>query len=155
SADIIAPTAYGATGEWARYAATFTAPAGCVSVSVRPVKNAAQADGATAWLYGAQLEPGDHANTYFPTTDKQILRDYATRSRNLLLPNQANCCEDGTTAGIDTYNAGTLASSTEQYDQGSRSLKVTGDGKATRGAVIWNYCLDFAGQIYGFYARVW
>jgi hypothetical protein len=129
SADIIAPTAYGATGEWARYAATFTVPVGCVSVSVRPVKNAAQADGATAWLWGAQLREGTDPGDYYPTTDKQILMDYSRPRKNLLLPTIANGCEDGTTSAFAAWGKGvTLSSSTEQFWQGSRSLKVVCDG---------------------------
>src|SRR5690606_6761012 len=90
SGDIVAATSYSATTSWARYAITFTTPAGCTSVSIRPVKDSAQDNGTTAWIWGAQLEQGSVARTYYPTTDKQLLMDYSRPRKNLLLPNQAN-----------------------------------------------------------------
>jgi hypothetical protein len=69
-------------------------------------------------------------NTYYPTTDKQLLMDYSRPRKNLLLPNQANGGEDGTTTGVSGANAGnTVTSSTEQAWQGARSFKAVCDGQ--------------------------
>lgn len=77
------------------------------------------------YIWGAQIEQGSVATTYYPTTDKQILKDYANRSRNLLLPNQANGGEDGTVAGFVSILTGiTLSSDATEHWQGSRSIKV-------------------------------
>jgi hypothetical protein len=85
SADIAAATSYAATTSWARYTYSFTTPAGCISISVRPVKDCAVNNGETLWLWGAQLEVGSAATTYVPATDKQTLMDYSKPRKNLLL----------------------------------------------------------------------
>lgn len=133
SADIIAATSYGATTSWVRYAITFTTPAGCTSVSIRPVKDSAQDNGTTAWIWGAQLEIGSVARTYYPTRDKQLLMDYSRPRKNLLLPNQANACEDGTTTGFSQSGAIITASTGEvSAYQGNYCLKaVVSDSSAS------------------------
>jgi Concanavalin A-like lectin/glucanases superfamily/Carbohydrate binding domain len=130
SADIIAPTFCGATESWARYSATFTTPAGCIYLSVRIVKDSAQDDGETAYIWGAQLEIGSVVKTYVPTLDKQTLMDYSKARKNLLLPNQANCCEDGTTTGISA-NGATVTASTAAKWQGTYSAKVVTNNATT------------------------
>jgi len=136
SADIVTATAYGATAEWVRYTKTFTTPAGCVSVSIRPVKDAAQDNGETAYIWGAQLEAGSVATTYVKTTDKQLLMDYSRPRKNLLLPNQANSCEGGTTTGF-VATGSTITASTEQAWQGSYSLKVvTANAASSEGVYL-------------------
>jgi len=141
SADIVAATAYGATAEWVRYTKTFTTPAGCVSVSIRPVKDAAQDNGETAYLWGAQLELGSAARAYVPTTDKQLLMDYCRPRKNLLLPNQANACEDGTTTGFAKETTGDAITAeptgTTAAWQGSYSLKVvTANAASSEGVYL-------------------
>jgi hypothetical protein len=140
SGDIVAATSYSATTSWARYAITFTTPAGCTSVSIRPVKDSAQDNGTTAWIWGAQLEAGSVARTYYPTTDKQLLMDYSRPRKNLLLPNQANACEDGTTTGFTKETAGdAISASAGEVDewQGTYCLKVV---TANAGANEGVYC---------------
>jgi hypothetical protein len=81
------------------------------------------------YLWDAQLREGTDPGDYYPTTDKQILMDYSRPRKNLLLPTIANAGEDGTTSAFATWGTGvTLSSSTEQFWQGSRSLKVVCDG---------------------------
>jgi hypothetical protein len=132
SADIIAATSYGSTTSWVRYAIPFTTPAGCTSVSIRPVKDSAQDNGTTAWIWGAQLELGSVARTYVPTTDKQLLMDCSRPRRNLLLPNQANACEDGTTTGFSASGS-TITASAGEVDEwkGTYCLKIVTNNAAT------------------------
>lgn len=142
SGDIVAATSYSATTSWARYAITFTTPAGCTSVSIRPVKDSAQDNGTTAWIWGAQLEAGSVARTYYPTTDKQLLMDYSRPRKNLLLPNQANACEDGTIDGHGATGA-TVSVESTIYWQGSKSLKVvTNNAAADEGYYTYPYIFN-------------
>jgi len=140
SADILAATSYAATTSWARYTYTFTTPAGCISISIRPVKDSAQDNGETAYLWGAQLEVGSSATTYVPTTDKQTLMDYSKPRKNLLLPNQANCCEDGSITGFTTANTSTVTADSSEHYIGSYSVKtVTGNVGVAEGLVLSPY----------------
>ncbi|MFA4971952.1 MAG: LamG-like jellyroll fold domain-containing protein [bacterium] len=87
-------------------------------------------DGASGlYLWGAQLEPGTVATTYYPTTDKQMLMDTSKPRKNLLLPNQANGSEDGS-VGVWQSDGATITSSTEQARSGLRSLKFVTDNAA-------------------------
>ena len=121
---------------WERHTTTFTTPAGCTTVYLYIGYNS------TAYpveyhAWGAQLEAGTAARTYVPTKDKQLLMDYSRPRKNLLLPNQANCCENGTvpftkaTAGdaVTAEPTGTTAAW-----QGSYSAKVdTANAAASEG----------------------
>jgi hypothetical protein len=89
------------------------------------------------YIWGAQLEQGSVARTYYPTRDKQLLMDYSRPRKNLLLPNQANACEDGTTTGFGKETAGdTISASAGEVDewQGTYCAKVdTANAAANEG----------------------
>lgn len=90
------------------------------------------------FTWGAQVEAGTYAKEYFPTQSKQYLMDYSTARKNLLIPNQANACEDGTTNGFSSTSSTISAEPTGTTPpwQGSYSLKViTTAGAVDRGAI--------------------
>lgn len=119
-----------------------TSPAYQIRLSATGLSSSYNGDGTSGiYIWGAQLEQGSVARTYVPTTDKQLLMDYSRPRRNLLLPNQANACEDGTTTGFAKYTAGdTISSSAEEVDewQGSYCLKVVTANAATNEGVYSN-----------------
>jgi hypothetical protein len=86
---------------------------------------------------GFQLEQRAYATSFDPGTraaEALSLPSYGSASsdgarRNLLTTNQANGCEDGTTAGFSSYQSGsTISSSTDWAYSGTHSLKVVTDG---------------------------
>ena len=69
AAEFIAPTPYLSqiTGnDWVRIEVPFTAPAGCTSINVYPVRDSS--DSGEIFLWGVQLEEGSTATEYIPTT---------------------------------------------------------------------------------------
>jgi len=88
-----------------------------------------QGDGTSGlYIYQTQLQQFPTAREYIKTTDKQRLFDKAIPEINLLTPNQANACEDGTTTGLVTSSGGVLSVESSVVYQGSKSLKVTTPG---------------------------
>ena len=63
--DLVAPTSYLAAldaTDFTRIAVTFTAPAGCTSIGVYPLRDAREPVDAVLW--GAKLEVGESATPY-------------------------------------------------------------------------------------------
>jgi len=128
---------------WYRCVMTATSAAGDTAlcrIAIGEADNDITFDGnpttypAGIYIWGAQLELGSVARTYVKTTDKQLLMDYSRPRKNLLLPNQANCCEDGTTTGFLGYTKGAISASTAQKWQGAYSLKcITPNAAASEG----------------------
>jgi hypothetical protein len=88
------------------------------------------------YIWGAQLEAGSVARTYYPTTDKQLLMDYSRPRKNLLLPNQANACEDGTVPFTKLTAGDAVTASAGEVDewQGTYCAKVdTANAAASEG----------------------
>lgn len=78
--NIISPTLY-STGTsvgngWFRYSATFTTPVGCVGIYVYPVRDSGTTGDIFIW--GAQLELGSIATTYYPTNINTPRFDWAS-----------------------------------------------------------------------------
>lgn len=88
------------------------------------------------YIWGAQLEIGSVARTYVKTTDKQLLMDYSRPRKNLLLPNQANACEDGTCPFTKLTAGDAVTASAGEVDewQGTYCAKVdTANAAANEG----------------------
>jgi hypothetical protein len=88
------------------------------------------------YIWGAQLEQGSVARTYYPTTDKQLLMDYSRPRKNLFLPNQANACEDGTCPFTKLTAGDAVTASAGEVDewQGTYCAKVdTANAAASEG----------------------
>lgn len=72
-----------------------------------------------------------------------LVADYSRKRKNLLLPNQANCCEDGTTNGFEKVKGTeTVTASAGEVDewQGTYCLKVvTPNGATNEGITTINY----------------
>jgi hypothetical protein len=88
------------------------------------------------YIWGAQLEAGSVARTYYPTTDKQLLMDYSRPRKNLFLPNQANACEDGTCPFTKLTAGDAVTASAGEVDewQGTYCAKVdTANAAASEG----------------------
>jgi hypothetical protein len=131
---ITAATEYPLSSEWVRHSYSFTSPVGCVSVRVYISR--ATTTGKYVYIWGAQLEPGSVARTYYPTTDKQLLMDYSRPRKNLLLPNQANACEDGTVPFTKLTAGDAVTASAGEVDewQGTYCAKVdTANAAANEG----------------------
>lgn len=111
-----------------------TSPVCQIRLSATGLSSSYDGDGTSGiYIWGAQLDLGSVARTYYPTRDKQHLMDYSRPRKNLLLPNQANACEDGTTGGFAKYNAGdAVTASAGEVDewQGTYCAKVV-TGNAT------------------------
>lgn len=130
----------GATG-WYRCSISYVSVATTADVYVHLASNDGfedfQGDPTTypngVYLWGAQLREGTEPGEYYPTTDKQLLMDYSRPRKNLLMPNQANGGEAGTTTdGFTSNGTGTITvtSDTAEHWQGSRSIKCVVDGTA-------------------------
>ena len=61
------------TDKWTRIEHTFTTPVGCTSVRVYPQRKTGGGIG-TIFLWGFQLEQGDYATSYIPTTTASVTR---------------------------------------------------------------------------------
>jgi hypothetical protein len=88
------------------------------------------------YLWGAQLETGSEVRAYWPTTDKQLLMDYSRPRKNLLLPNQADACEDGTCPFTKNTSGDTVTASAGEVDEwkGTYCAKVvTANAAAAEG----------------------
>ena len=69
SAEFITATSYysqTSATDWVRISVTFTTPSGCTSIGVYPFRDGGATG--TAFVWGAQLEIGSTANSYYATT---------------------------------------------------------------------------------------
>jgi hypothetical protein len=81
------------TSTWTRITITFTTPAGCTSVRCYPDSNDVAVAG-TIYVWGAQLETGNFATSYIPTTTTTV-----TRGLDLCYIPQANMSWFNSTEG--------------------------------------------------------
>jgi hypothetical protein len=137
-------TVYNAGSGWYRVCLTYASlngSSGAKEIYIRLCSDATtyqySGDGTSGiYIWGAQLEIGSVARTYVPTTDKQLLMDYSRPRKNLLLPNQANACEDGTVPFTKLTAGDAVTASAGEVDewQGTYCAKVdTANAAANEG----------------------
>jgi hypothetical protein len=140
---------------WWRCTATFTPTAAMnyFTIALAEGNNDMIIDGDSvsfSYIWGAQLELGSgvtayqsqprtdaNATPYIKTGDKQLLMDSSKARKNLLLPNQANCCENNVIAlaGWQNINQCVLTSEptgTTPSWQGSYCIKAVSSGSGYR-----------------------
>jgi hypothetical protein len=123
-ANIIAPTSYysqTSSSAWTKISVVFTVPAGCSQVIVYPLRDSGVTG--TCYIWGAQLEQGNTATPYTPTTTTAV-----STINDVYIPTGA--VRNGT------------------WNQGTGSLQITGNTSVNGTAVEKNLVLAGGNNLY-------
>lgn len=111
------------TSVWTRY--SISRLFGATGVKARIFMQTPSTNALTWYTDGLQLEQvNPTVSTYKQTTDQQSVIDSSVQRVNLLTPNQANACEDGTITGFAQNSSAALSVESTEHYYSFKSLKV-------------------------------